>query len=362
MTLNICFLSPASPTPSGGVKVIYRLAELIDKSYAPTIQAEICSVHNPRFRCEWFEHNVKSRGGYKFDSASDFLIIPEYMAGYIGDALLASHIRYAIFVQGGYIICENHSIEVLAPIYEAAQFVISISKDTTNCVKLFFPDVSNKILQYRYILEGAFSSSLDAKDNLITYMPRKIASHSRFVISALTPQLPASWEISPIHNLSEFDVSRVLSRSRVFLSFSDQEGLGIPPIEAALSGNIVIGYHGEGGREYWKTPLFIEIQKGNLIAFVHRTLELIHKIDKRQLVPSDALIAELRDQYSLSNQGHYLAAIVKSVIEAMNDIKKPNRGHKVNLSRYLGKPGFLRHANSTLRARLTSLVQRHRRC
>lgn len=42
--------------------------------------------------------------------------------------------------------------------------------------------------------------------------------------------------------------------SRIFLSFSDLEGLGLPPIEAALCGNYVIGYHGGGGREYWRAP------------------------------------------------------------------------------------------------------------
>ena len=43
-----------------------------------------------------------------------------------------------------------------------------------------------------------------------------------------------------------------LSKSKIFLSFSNLEGIGIPPIEAALAGNKVIGYTGGGGIEYWK--------------------------------------------------------------------------------------------------------------
>ena len=30
------------------------------------------------------------------------------------------------------------------------------------------------------------------------------------------------------------------------------EGLGLTPLEAAKEGNKVIGYTGEGGKDYWK--------------------------------------------------------------------------------------------------------------
>ena len=33
---------------------------------------------------------------------------------------------------------------------------------------------------------------------------------------------------------------------------SNLEGLGLPPLETAIAGNKVIGYTGEGGKEYWK--------------------------------------------------------------------------------------------------------------
>ena len=33
---------------------------------------------------------------------------------------------------------------------------------------------------------------------------------------------------------------------------SNLEGLGLPPLETAIAENKVIGYTGEGGKEYWK--------------------------------------------------------------------------------------------------------------
>ena len=52
--------------------------------------------------------------------------------------------------------------------------------------------------------------------------------------------------------------------SEIFLSFSNLEGIGIPPVEAALSGNKVIGYTGGGGIEYWKEPIFTKIENGEI--------------------------------------------------------------------------------------------------
>ena len=46
----------------------------------------------------------------------------------------------------------------------------------------------------------------------------------------------------------------------------------MPPIEAALAGNKVIGYTGEGGKEYWKKPIFTEIPNGNALKFVKEIL------------------------------------------------------------------------------------------
>jgi hypothetical protein len=55
------------------------------------------------------------------------------------------------------------------------------------------------------------------------------------------------------------------------------EGLGIPPIEAAIAGNKVIGYHGRGGLEYWRKPIFTEIQHGNISKFIDEILFCMKK-------------------------------------------------------------------------------------
>ena len=62
---------------------------------------------------------------------------------------------------------------------------------------------------------------------------------------------------------------------KIFLSFSNFEGVGLPPIEAALSGNKVIGYVGGGGSEYWKKPIFIKVENGEIEDFAKKIISNI---------------------------------------------------------------------------------------
>ena len=68
-----------------------------------------------------------------------------------------------------------------------------------------------------------------------------------------------------------------MKKSKIFLSFSSLEGVGLPPIEAALAFNHVVGYTGEGGNEFWKGPLFNKINSGDINNFVLRTISLTKK-------------------------------------------------------------------------------------
>ena len=104
-------------------------------------------------------------------------------------------------------------------------------------------------------------------------MPRKLPQHSEKLLFFLKKKLQRNWKIIPLHNLNEKQVYNQLLKSKIFLSFSEMEGLGMPPIEAAIAGNKVIGYTGQGGKEYWSKPIFSEIPNGNLIKFANSVLE-----------------------------------------------------------------------------------------
>ena len=54
----------------------------------------------------------------------------------------------------------------------------------------------------------------------------------------------------------------------------------MPPLEAAIAGNKVIGYVGGGGKEYWKKPIFEEIQTGNIKQFCEKIINIVDNFPK----------------------------------------------------------------------------------
>ncbi len=89
-------------------------------------------------------------------------------------------------------------------------------------------------------------------------MPRKLADHARKVCRFLQEYLPPDWRVIPIENKIELEVAALLRKSSVFLSFSDQEGFGLPPLEAAFSSNIIVGYTGQGRENIFPPLSFVK--------------------------------------------------------------------------------------------------------
>ena len=142
-------------------------------------------------------------------------------------------------------------------------------------------------------------------------MPRKLHKHSELVLFFIRKYLPKSWKIKSIHNMKEEQVIKNLMKSKIFLSFTQFEGLGMPPIEAALSGNKIIGYTGEGGKEIWKKPIFTEIPNGNILKFAEEVLKNIEKINLKN---SHIQRKKISAKFSVNNEK-------KNIIKMVNKIK-----------------------------------------
>ena len=231
----------------------------------------------------WKFRELKIQKNYKLnlDRESDFVILPEIFAHLAEDFLISSKIPYAIFVQNGYAIFSTNEYNKLSLAYRKAKFILSSSKDIDECISTVFPEFKNKILKVSLSVDSKKFNVNSKKSNLITYMPRKLFRHSELVVSFLQKLLPQTWSIKSIQNMPEKKVFEILSKSKIFLSFSELEGLGLPPIEAALAGNKVIGYTGEGGKEYWKKPIFTEIKNGDVKLFCK---EVLKNLDNKRFV------------------------------------------------------------------------------
>jgi hypothetical protein len=114
--------------------------------------------------------------------------------------------------------------------------------------------------------------------------------------------------------MHESEVAAHMQDSRVFLAFSDFEGCPVPPIEAALSGNVVVGYPGWGGREYWHAPNFWPVEMGHMRQFAQQfraaaALSLLPDADAR-LAPG---MASLAQAYGLEAEKALLLQLVARV-------------------------------------------------
>jgi predicted nuclease of predicted toxin-antitoxin system len=279
----------------GGVKVIYRHAELAHRLLQP--MGHSASVLHPNtwfFRVKWFENEVRIRRKFFkwrwmgkpslsdlegcFDPSRHLVVIPELWARKYGDQLARMGVTYAIYVQNGYYINKGDPV-VLDVAYAGARCILTVSEDATRCVAMAFPAAEPKILRVHCFVNAKRFNADRPKENLITYMPRKLADHSSKVLFFLRNHLPAHWRIQAIDGMNEAGVADLLQRSKIFMSFSHFEGLGLPPIEAALSGNQVIGYTGQGGKEYWMPEIFEAIESGDVVGFAQAVLRKVQALE-----------------------------------------------------------------------------------
>lgn len=118
------------------------------------------------------------------------------------------------------------------------------------------------------------------KKKQICYMPRKRREEVALVVAALKAR-PAfqDWSFVPIDKVSPEKLDQILSDSLMFISFSHQEGFGLPPAEAMASGAIVVGYTGVGGNEYFNTEVGIPVEDSDIIAFASTVEALVTEYD-----------------------------------------------------------------------------------
>lgn len=345
--INIIYLLPANKKPVGGSKLVYEHSEIINNLKLDNISSQILNIKKSKISKiinslkkklnlfeknkfgwnadditvdknfipskKWIKNQISKKKNLNFNPNSDFLIIPEIMAHLAEDLCINKKVKYAIFTMGAYAMnsCSDH--EKLKKCYFNAEFILTISDDTNNCLNHIFPNLKKKILKINLSIDSS-KLKITKKENLITYMPRKLGSDSHILSFFLKQNLPNNWKILSLNDLNEDELFKYLSVSKIFLSFSDLEGFGLPPLEAALSGNMVIGYTGEGGKEYWKNPLFQEVPKGNILEFSKQVLNFIKKNDHHWYKKVNKYRQKLLTTYSRKNE----IICIKEMLEKIN--------------------------------------------
>ena len=349
--INIIYLLPEMKGASGGAKVIYNHSLMLNnfkknisssvlhlkKKFSYKIETSLSkkldifkekySGWNPnKMRVskffspskEWFNKDINLKKKFSLNKDTDFLIIPEIWSHFPEDLKLKQKkISYGIFIQGFFHMNSTSNFKKLKAAYKNAKIILISSDYNIKCFKEMFPEFKNKVLRLNLSINSK-KLRISKKTNTITYMPRKLPDHSQLLIFYLKNLLPRNWKIIPLENVSESNLIKVLSKSKFFLSFSNLEGLGIPPIEAALSGNKVIGYTGGGGIEYWKEPIFKKIENGDINKFGKKLLYEISSYKKNWIVKTKKNRLKLQKQYSAEKEKETLNLLINKINKFYN--------------------------------------------
>lgn len=263
---RIIYLLPTIDSPIGGNKVSYRHIETISRLGVPCFAFH---AEKPESSYTWFKHQVETLKSGHFDPRADFLVFSEVWAALAAKFCVPAGLRYAIFVQNGYLAHQSAGFErdVVRQAYRRADIVLSISDDTTAATQLLYPFLNaGQVMRLTLSVPPMFTPG--AKERLICYMPRKLPAHAQRVSLYLEERLPRGWRLQAIDNMGEAQVAATFARSSLFLSFSELEGYGLPPLEAALAGNLVVGYSGQGGREFFAPPIFRTVENGDFLRYM----------------------------------------------------------------------------------------------
>ena len=345
--INVIYILPAHKNASGGSKVIYQHSELINKLNIKNITSQILHLKKKKIdkillslkkrmfnkpskkygwrsnemevvksfapSSSWAKNKIIIKKDMIFNPDTDFIILPEIWAHFANDFLIKRKIKYSIFVQGFYHMNSFYDHEKLFKSYKKAEFIITTSQETYKCLKFIFPNKKNKILKVNLSFDHKKFKIPNKKNNLITFMPRKLADHFHILSLFLFNKLPKKWKMESLNNLDEKKLFSKLSKSKIFLSFSYTEGFGMPPLEAAIAGNKVIGYTGGGGKEYWQKPIFEEIQTGDIKNFSEKILNAVNNLPENWHKKTWYHRKKLASKYSNINEKKLIKKLVSKI-------------------------------------------------
>lgn len=305
---KIYIVCPEVKAPTGGVKQLYKLAEILKKN-----NMDVSVVHGKKgFRINWFQTDVsikyfpflfhkinkltrRKKTKYIFKDFFKLLFmdksLPEQEAIIIYPEIYGPDVH--TLLKNSYIVYNQNSYYTFnqfpfmkkkeTDTYNNSQFkgFLTVSADSEQYLSKAFPN--KKIERIRLGLSPSFSYSGE-KEKIIAFMPRKLKEDVNQIYQILsdTPAL-REWTWLPIDNKTEEQVAELLKKSALFLCFNFNEGFGLPPVEAMACGCYVIGYAGNAGAEYFLPQFSTRIADRNILEFADKIQEKILQFNENPL-------------------------------------------------------------------------------
>ncbi len=345
--MSIYFYSPDYSFPSGGVRVIYRHVDILNKNGIPAYVLH----EKPGFRCEWFKNETRvawqengtfqRRLYFKLrelrqpersrewhisggDSAvlgdGDYLVLPELLGPRMAD--MAPGVKKVILNQNCYLMFQgyfNFDKTALKSPYRSEDLaaVLINSEDGLQYHKHVFPDIVPQ--RFHLSIDPNLFSYQEEKKKQICFSPRKNEFLVRQLINVLKFRGALNdFELVSYSGIPQEQVADMLKESAVFLSFGYFEGFGLPPAEAMACGCITVGFHAEGGREFMKPDISFPIETGDMLGYA-KTVEKILSTYDSDRAHYDTMRRNaakfIQDNYSPAREEEDIVRIWRDILE-----------------------------------------------
>lgn len=345
MKQKLYFICTDNKKPVGGIKQLYRQVDILNEN-----GFDAFIVHRKKgFRHQWFQNDtkiiynigvfntidkifkkrIKPLKAFKnyFRTKNDdpidkngVLIVPEIYGPYISE--LNSDIKKVIFNQNCYYTFNNCELNESKnnPVYLDKNFLASIvvSEDSKKYLEHIFPkSITHRI--HLGINTVKFKYNKELKKRQIAFMPRKLEDDIIQIINILKIKNNLEhWDFVAIDNKTEDEVATILNQSLIFLSLNHREGFGLPPAEAMASGCIVVGYAGQGGKEYFKPEFSFKIDEGDIMQFAQKVEEVAIKLnnnDETIINMSQKASNYINENYNLKNEEESIVTTWKKILK-----------------------------------------------
>jgi len=309
--------------PTGGQKQMYRHVDILARN-----GYQAYAVHTIKgFRLSWFENDTKVIGRQMFNNLynqkTDYIVLPEDL----GREILTFPGKKIIFNQNiyhGFHAFKFNKIDKWPYLDKNVKFILTVSAHNQRYLEFIFPHIRVRRIYNGVDSEKFVYKPIAQKKRIITVLPTKSPMDTIFLYQAISARARQGlnelkdyrWHF--IDSVSEKETAKIFAETLIFLFFSLYEGCPLMPLEAMLSGAVIVAHKRGPYSEYLNNSNSFLIDVSDKLGAVKIVEDIAEKFAyKRQNLTSVSQKAyETARKYSLEREEKSVLKFWKEVLHA----------------------------------------------